>query len=219
MVLLNRGAEYWEDELEKMETMGENSFLETRVKEILSETVARVVRSVRERRRKRLLKKGIVLKDGDELGDDDDDDEEGDWLTAYRMSMERMYGEHAGELHDDDDDDDEEGSEEEKMRRDCFPRFMGRHLWATIMSLPIGRNLTSLIIDGTGVSTAYMEEILERFSGRLKGISVRNCPNIEISLWGNWILRQMYLHRPVALQWLRVWDYVFPSFFSHSPNK
>ena len=85
-----------------------------------------------------------------------------------------------------------------------YPRLMGRHLSQIMRNLPVGRNLTSMILDGTGVDTEWIQYIMCRYASTLRGLSVRECPNIDVYVFADWILDSLYRHKPFSLKWLRV---------------
>jgi hypothetical protein len=85
-----------------------------------------------------------------------------------------------------------------------FPGLMGRHLAQILLNVPIGRNLTSIILDGTGVDTEWLQLVLVRFSSTLRGLSVRHCPNIDWAIFPDWLMDSIFYHEPIALKWLRV---------------
>lgn len=85
-----------------------------------------------------------------------------------------------------------------------FPRLMSRHLYALLQSLPAGRRLTTLVLDGTGVETEYMKFVLPQIEGTLRGLSVKRCPNLECYTWSEWLLEALEETRPIALQRLYV---------------
>ncbi|TGZ84968.1 hypothetical protein EX30DRAFT_368089 [Ascodesmis nigricans] len=187
-VLLNKGAEFWEDELEKMNDNLENTFLYTNVKGMLRNTVTTVLNRVQEQRRIQQLADRRMVRDIIQSIDWSDPGMRPYWKPEYG-SIETL---------------DWEVPVEKPPKSDYFPKLMGYHLMRTLRSLPRFRNLTSLIIDGTGVDTEHMNMILDQYP-RLRGISVRGCPNIDCSLWPDWILEQLHRHRPISLQWLRIW--------------
>jgi hypothetical protein len=84
------------------------------------------------------------------------------------------------------------------------PRLMGRHLSQIINNLPIGRNVTSIVLDGTGVDTLWIQLVMTRFASTLRGLSVRNCENIDAYIFPDWLLDCLYRHYPISLRWLRV---------------
>lgn len=86
----------------------------------------------------------------------------------------------------------------------CFAGLMSRHLYAILTTTPVGCRLTTLVLDGTGVETDYMQHLLPQLEGTLRGLSVKGCPNIECYVWEQWLLEALQESRPVALQWLYV---------------
>lgn len=90
--------------------------------------------------------------------------------------------------------------EEERV----WPRLTGRGLWELLKGVEVGRYVTTLVLDGSGVDTLWMELLLGALNGRLQGVSVRGCPNIDCSLWGDWILGCLEKCIPISLRWLRV---------------
>ncbi|KAF8251417.1 hypothetical protein K440DRAFT_670083 [Wilcoxina mikolae CBS 423.85] len=87
-----------------------------------------------------------------------------------------------------------------------YPRLMGRHLSQIINNLPIGRNVTSIVLDGTGVDTEWIQLVMTRFASTLRGLSVRDCENIDGYIFPDWLLDCLYRHHPISLRWLRVWN-------------
>ena len=85
-----------------------------------------------------------------------------------------------------------------------LPTFMGRHLAQVLNNLPIGKNVTSIVLDGTGVDTEWIQLIMGRFASTLRGLSTRDCKNIDGYVFSDWILECKYRHQPLALRWLRV---------------
>lgn len=91
-----------------------------------------------------------------------------------------------------------------KEPKKSFPTLMSRHLSALLTTIPVGRRLTTLVLDGTGVETEHMRVTLCQIEGTLRGLSVKHCPNLECSTWSDWLLNALEEARPVALQWLYV---------------
>lgn len=89
-------------------------------------------------------------------------------------------------------------------QRMCFAGLMSRHLYAILTTIPVGRRLTTLVLDGTGVETDYMQYLLPQIEGTLRGLSVKGCPHIECYIWAQWLLEALQQTRPVALEWLSV---------------
>lgn len=85
-----------------------------------------------------------------------------------------------------------------------IPSFMSRHLYWTLQSIPVGRGLTTLVLDGTGVETEYTKSLLPQLECTLRGLSVKNCKNLECYMWSEWLLEATDKSRPLALQWLHV---------------
>ncbi|KAI5796618.1 hypothetical protein EDC01DRAFT_629414 [Geopyxis carbonaria] len=90
-------------------------------------------------------------------------------------------------------------------KKEAYYSITNQQLIRTLYSLPVGRNIASLVIDGTGVETVSMERLLNRLSGRLRVISAKNCPNIDCSLWGDWLCTCIYYTKPIALKTLQIW--------------
>ena len=90
--------------------------------------------------------------------------------------------------------------EEERV----WPRLMGRGVWELLRGVEVGRYITTLVLDGSSVDTPWMELLLGALNGRLQGVSVRGCPNIDCSLWGDWMLGCLEKCIPISLRWLRV---------------
>ncbi|KAG0636347.1 hypothetical protein HOY80DRAFT_1024480 [Tuber brumale] len=86
-----------------------------------------------------------------------------------------------------------------------YRRLRGRHLCRMIQTFPIGRRLTTLIIDGTGVNTDTLKFVLSKVEGTLQGVSAKWCRHIECYMWSEWILEAMYKSTPFALQWLNIY--------------
>lgn len=93
---------------------------------------------------------------------------------------------------------------ESRDPRTCFAGLMSRHLYAILTTIPVGRRLTTLVLDGTGVETDYVQHLLPQLEGTLRGLSVKGCPNIECYIWAQWLLEALEQTRPVALEWLYV---------------
>lgn len=91
--------------------------------------------------------------------------------------------------------------------RMCFADLMSRHLYAILTTIPVGYMLTTLVLDGTGVETDYIQHLLPQLEGTLRGLSVKGCPNIECYIWGQWLLEALQENRPIALEWLYVSQY------------
>jgi hypothetical protein len=90
------------------------------------------------------------------------------------------------------------------VKKQHFPELMGRHLAQIVRNVPIGRNLASIILDGTGVDTAWLQLVLVKFSSTLRGLSVRDCPNVDWVIFPDWLMASLFYHEPIALKWLRV---------------
>ncbi|RPB02417.1 hypothetical protein L873DRAFT_1787777 [Choiromyces venosus 120613-1] len=86
-----------------------------------------------------------------------------------------------------------------------YNRLRGGHLYKMITNLPIGRGLTTLIIDGTSADTRSLSLILPRMEGTLRGVSAKWCKHIECYFWSEWIMEAMYKNRPFALKWLSIY--------------
>jgi hypothetical protein len=97
-----------------------------------------------------------------------------------------------------------EPTNKENPPRTYYPKLMSRHLWNLLNRLPAGTYLTTLVVDGTGVETEYFKMVLEKMEASLRGVSAKNCRNLECYLWAEWISEAMYENRPIALQTLRV---------------
>ncbi|KAG0128038.1 hypothetical protein HOY82DRAFT_671769 [Tuber indicum] len=91
------------------------------------------------------------------------------------------------------------------VRYHFYRRLRGRHLCRMIQTFPVGRRLTTLIIDGTGVNTDTLKLALSEVEGTLRGISAKWCRHIECYMWSEWILEAMHRSTPFALQWLNVY--------------
>lgn len=169
-----------------MDESNGNNFLYTNVGGILRKTVRSLLNRVQEQRRHQLLADRDMVKNILASMNWDDPEIQQYWKLEYGNIIAHS----------------QETPINKSGTGDFFPRMMGNHLLRTLRSLPL-RNLTSLIIDGTGVDTMHMNLILNQYP-KLRGISVRGCPNIECSLWADWLLEQMYRQRPISLQWLRV---------------
>ena len=85
------------------------------------------------------------------------------------------------------------------------PQLMGRHLAQIINSVPVGRVVSSVVLDGTGVDTRWIQLILIRFRSTLRGLSVRDCKNINVHVFADWLGESLLHHHPIALKWLRVY--------------
>jgi hypothetical protein len=85
-----------------------------------------------------------------------------------------------------------------------YPELMGKHLAQIMKNLPIGKNLASIVLDGTGVDTEWMQHLLCAYSSTLRGVSTRFCPNIDAWVFADWLLDSIRRHHVVSLQWLRV---------------
>lgn len=92
----------------------------------------------------------------------------------------------------------------ENHPRTYYPKLMSRHLWRLLNRLPAGTCLTTLVVDGTGVETVHFKMVLEKMEASLRGVSAKNCRNLECYLWAEWISEAMHESRPIALQTLRV---------------
>jgi hypothetical protein len=90
------------------------------------------------------------------------------------------------------------------VKKQHFPELMGRHLAQIVRNVPIGRNLASIVLDGTGVDTAWLQLVLVKFSSTLRGLSVRDCPNVDWVIFPDWLMASLFYHEPIALKWLRV---------------
>lgn len=90
------------------------------------------------------------------------------------------------------------------VRYHYYRRLRGRHLCRMIETFPVGRRLTTLIIDGAGVDTDSLKFALSNVEGTLRGVSAKWCKHIECYMWSEWILEAMYKTTPFALQWLNV---------------
>lgn len=84
------------------------------------------------------------------------------------------------------------------------PKLMGRHFAQIINNMPIGRNVTSIVLDGTGVDTRWIQMIMMRFRSTLLGLSVRDCRNINTYVFADWLADSLFRHYPTPLKWLRV---------------
>ena len=190
-----------------MDESNGNNFLYTNVGGILRKTVKGLLYRVQEQRRHQLLADRHMVKNILASMNWDDPEVQQYWKSEYENII----------AHD------QETPINKSRTGDFFPHMMGKHLLRTLRSLPL-RNLTSLIIDGTGVDTMHMNLILNQYP-KLRGISVRGCPNFECSLWADWLLEQMYWQRPISLQWLRVSDILphlwpFPlTIYSYGPQE
>jgi len=85
-----------------------------------------------------------------------------------------------------------------------YRRLRGGHLCRMLETFPVGRRLTTLIIDGTAVDTDSLKFVLSNMEGSLRGVSAKWCKHIECYMWSEWILEAMYKTTPFALQWLNV---------------
>lgn len=94
--------------------------------------------------------------------------------------------------------------EKPKEKKLYIASLMSRHLLAMLGTIPIGRRLTTLVLDGSGVETEYMRFLLPQIEGTLRGLSVKRCPNLECFTWSEWLLEVLEETRPIALQWLHV---------------
>ncbi|CUS12529.1 unnamed protein product [Tuber aestivum] len=93
----------------------------------------------------------------------------------------------------------------ESAKYHFYRRLRGRHLCRMIETFPVGRRLTTLIIDGSGVDTDSLKLILSKVEGTLRGVSAKWCRHIECYMWSEWILEAMYRSSPFALQWLNIY--------------
>lgn len=100
--------------------------------------------------------------------------------------------------------------------RTCFAHLMSRHLHVILTTMPVGYRLTTLVLDGTGVETDYIQHVLPKLEGTLRGLSVKGCPNIECYIWGQWLLEALQEKRPLALEWLYV--SLYPSINKKTPD-
>lgn len=101
-------------------------------------------------------------------------------------------------------EDHDDNHEEPLPKTVYYSRLMGRHLFMMLNNYPIGRRLTTLVIDGTSVETDSLKIVLMKMEGSLRGVSAKRCPNIECFMWSEWMLEALYEARPLGLEWLRV---------------
>jgi hypothetical protein len=85
-----------------------------------------------------------------------------------------------------------------------YPRLMGRHVYQMLNSLSLGRNVTTLILDGSGIDSKWIQFLLIRFQASLRWLSVRHCAKLELGVIVDWLLGGMYKHFPFQLRLLRV---------------
>jgi hypothetical protein len=104
-----------------------------------------------------------------------------------------------------------EGFQRRVLRRESeywYPHLMGRHLQQIVNSLPLGRWLQTLVIDGTGVSMHWVQGVLTKYGNTLKGLSMRGCRNMEPIVVVDWIFGMLRKGNPISLKWLRVSDII-----------
>lgn len=115
--------------------------------------------------------------------------------TDRSMQVERELDRFPLRLHDDDPP---------KIPSLYYPGMMARHFFQVVGSLPIGRNIGTIVLDGTGIDTPAVQLVMARFACTLRGLSVKNCRNVDIWIFADWLLDSLYRHIPLALRWLRV---------------